>query len=113
GSSLAAGLAGPTTAAAGGAMGFGAVAAAAMPWIAGGLAIASLVGGDLFGGGPPKTRHGQRTTTELRNGAFDITQRDGRQAAGADVTAASFAQTSVQAANELFKKIGVDAAIDS
>lgn len=41
GSTLAAGLAGPTTAGATGAMGAGASLAAAMPWIAGGLALAS------------------------------------------------------------------------
>lgn len=41
GSTLAAGLAGPTTAGATGTMGAGATLAAAMPWIAGGLALAS------------------------------------------------------------------------
>nr|WP_314710481.1 tape measure protein [uncultured Comamonas sp.] len=44
GSSLAAGLAGPTTAGAGGFMGAGAGFASALPWIAGGLAVVSLIG---------------------------------------------------------------------
>jgi hypothetical protein len=44
GSTLAAGLAGPTTAGAGGALGLGASLGAALPWIAGGLAVASLFG---------------------------------------------------------------------
>lgn len=44
GSTLAAGLAGPTTAGAGGAMGLGASLGAALPWVAGGLAVASLFG---------------------------------------------------------------------
>lgn len=45
GASLAAGLAGPTTAGAGGLMGAGAGFAAALPWLAGGLAVVSLLGG--------------------------------------------------------------------
>ena len=45
GSSLAAGLAGPTTAGAGGFMGAGAGFASALPWIAGGLAVVSLISG--------------------------------------------------------------------
>lgn len=44
GSTLAAGLAGPTTAGASGAMGLGASFGAAIPWLAGGLAIANLLG---------------------------------------------------------------------
>lgn len=44
GSTLAAGLAGPTTAGASGAMGLGASFGAAIPWVAGGLAIANLLG---------------------------------------------------------------------
>lgn len=45
GSTLAAGLAGPTTAGATGAMGLGASLGAALPWVAGGLAAAQLLGG--------------------------------------------------------------------
>lgn len=45
GSTLAAGLAGPTTAGATGAMGLGSAIGAALPWVAGGLAVASLLGG--------------------------------------------------------------------
>lgn len=43
GSTLAAGLAGPTTAGATGAMGLGATVGAALPWVAGGLALYSLI----------------------------------------------------------------------
>ncbi|WP_280190357.1 tape measure protein [Delftia sp. PS-11] len=48
GSLLAEGLAGPTTAGATGAMGLGAQFAAALPWVAGGLAVASLLSSDAF-----------------------------------------------------------------
>ena len=44
GSTLAAGLAGPTTAGASGAMGAGAFVGAAMPWIVGGLVVADMMG---------------------------------------------------------------------
>lgn len=44
GATLGAGMAGPTTAGASGAMGAGSMFATALPWIAGGLAIASLLG---------------------------------------------------------------------
>lgn len=44
GSTLAAGLAGPTTAGASGAMGLGSMAGAALPWVAGAFAVASLLG---------------------------------------------------------------------
>lgn len=44
GSTLAAGLAGPTTAGASGAMGLGSMAGAALPWVAGAFGIASLLG---------------------------------------------------------------------
>ncbi|MDD3675883.1 tape measure protein [Thauera propionica] len=44
GSTLAAGLAGPTTAGASGAMGLGASFGSALPWLAGGLAIANALG---------------------------------------------------------------------
>lgn len=53
GATLASGLAGPTTAGATGAMGMGATVGAALPWVAGGIAVvgllSKLVGG--FGGG--------------------------------------------------------------
>lgn len=53
GATLASGLAGPTTAGATGAMGMGATIGAALPWVAGGIAVvgllSKLVGG--FGGG--------------------------------------------------------------
>lgn len=55
GSTLAAGLAGPTTAGAGGAMGAGAMAGAALPWVAGGLAAYSLISSLTNKG---ETRHG-------------------------------------------------------
>lgn len=54
GSTLAAGLAGPTTAGATGAMGLGASFGAAMPWIAGGLSVASILKG-MDNSGTPHT----------------------------------------------------------
>lgn len=108
GTAMAATSATASVGAAGGLAGLGSAVGAALPWIGGALAVGSLLGG-LFDG-PPKTRHGQRTTFELGRG---ITSRDDRQAEGTDITAAALAQTSVAAANELFRKIGVDAAIDS
>nr|MBF0682516.1 hypothetical protein [Pseudomonas sp.] len=54
GNTLAAGLMGPTTAGAGGAMGAGAMFASAMPWLAGGAILYSLLG-DKFKG---ETRYG-------------------------------------------------------
>lgn len=47
GSTLAAGLAGPTTAGATGAMGLGASVGAAMPWIGGALVVDQLLGGSI------------------------------------------------------------------
>lgn len=60
GATLAAGLAGPTTAGATGAMGLGATVAAALPWVAGGLAVLSLAGGlkGIFGGKVTKQGEG-------------------------------------------------------
>ena len=52
GSTLAAGLAGPTTAGASGALGLGSAFGAALPWLGGGLALAGLFGSTrLFGRG--------------------------------------------------------------
>ncbi|MEN2430718.1 tape measure protein [Comamonas sp. F1-6] len=60
GASLAAGLAGPTTAGASGAVGLGATVASALPWVAGGLAVLSLAGGlkGIFGGKVTKRGEG-------------------------------------------------------
>ena len=100
GSTLAAGLAGPTTTGAGGMMGAGAMAGAALPWVAGGLAVASLIpkiskmfkgetrsGGGFgynvgdsnafFGGGPSGGYGGQETLgamTQLLKGQADLIQ---------------------------------------
>lgn len=70
GATLASGLAGPTTAGAGGAMGLGAGFATALPWIAGGLAIASLLGGMSFGSRGANHSGGAYST--LGNGAYDL-----------------------------------------
>src|SRR5690606_16297279 len=70
-----------------------------------GGAIGSTVGGlvdDAFGGGPPKTRHGQRTTVDYRGEAFGLSGVDDRQAAGAEQAALAAAESSVKAANDLF-----------
>lgn len=65
GASLAAGLAGPTTAGASGAVGLGATVASALPWVAGGLAVLSLAGGlkGIFGG--KVTKQGEGIEGEL------------------------------------------------
>lgn len=81
-----------------------------------GTAVGSLLGGfadDMFGGGPPATRHGQRTTIDYAGGNFGISAIDDRQAPGSEQAALAAAQASVTAANELFAKLGVDAAIES
>ncbi len=81
-----------------------------------GTAVGSLLGGfadDMFGGGPPATRHGQRTTIDYMGGRFGVSAVDDRQAAGSEQAALAAAQASVTAANELFAKLGVDAAIES
>jgi|GEM_PF-4442252 hypothetical protein len=85
---------------------------AAAPWIAGGLAVASLLGGGLFDR-EPTTRREQRTQVEYGNGLYNITSRDDRAAAGADAAAQQMAQQAVQTANDIFRQVGIDAAIDS
>lgn len=100
-------------AAAGGLAGVGSAIGAALPWVGGALAIGSLLGGDLFGGGPPATRHAQRTTAELMNGQFGITSIDDRQAAGSEQAALAAAQSAVTQANDMFARIGVNAAFES
>lgn len=55
GSTLAAGLAGPTTAGAGGLMGAGAMVGSALPWVAGGLAAYNLISGFF---NEPEARYG-------------------------------------------------------
>lgn len=81
-----------------------------------GTMIGSLAGGlvdSIFGGGPPKTRHGQRTQIDWSGDAFDISKRDDRVDAGAADAVLALTQASVTAANEIFKRVGVDAAIES
>lgn len=112
GSTLAAGLAGPTTAGATGAMGLGSMAATALPWIGGGLAIAGIAS-SIFGDREPTTRREQRTQVEYAGGLFDITKVDDRAPAGADAAARALAEQAVQTANDIFRQVGVDAAIDS
>lgn len=70
GSTLAAGLAGPTTAGAGGAMGLGASFGAALPWLAGGLAIASLFGGSF--GSRGANHSGGAYSTKGGNAAYQL-----------------------------------------
>lgn len=71
GSTLAAGLAGPTTAGASGAMGLGATVGAALPWVAGGLAVVSLLGG-LFGSNPKEHTGGvYSNATDDRGSVLD------------------------------------------
>ncbi|NYT81451.1 tape measure protein [Alcaligenaceae bacterium] len=96
--------------AAGGAGLMGAIGTA-MPYIGIGLAAASAFG--LFDSGPPKTRHGQRTTIDYTGGAFGVSAFDDRQAAGSEQAALAAAQSAVSAANDLFARIGVNAGIES
>src|SRR5690606_25825721 len=99
-------------AAAGGAGGLMSGIAAAGPWIAGGLAVASLLGGGLFDR-EPTTRREQRTQVEYADGLLDITKRDDRVQAGADAAVAQMTAAAIQLANSLFQNIGVDATIES
>lgn len=117
--SLGSGLAGSVGAgtsglAAGGsaAAGLGSAFATALPYVGLGLAAVNLVSGFLDSG-PPKTRHGQRTTVEMLNDVFSITAIDDRQAAGSEQAALAAAQSTVKAANDLFAQLGVNAAIES
>src|SRR5690606_27109550 len=98
-------------AAGGGAASAGAAVGAALPFVGGALAIGGLLGG-LFGGRTPTTRREQRTQVDYRGGAFDVTSRDGRAPAGSDSAAQQLAQSAVQAANEIFRQVGIDATID-
>lgn len=95
----------------GGAAGLGSAFAAALPWVGGALALGSAFG--LFDSGPPKTRHGQRTTIDYTGGAFGVSALDDRQAAGSEQAALAAAQSAVAAANDLFARIGVNAGIES
>lgn len=114
GGGVAAGAGAAAAAGASGAAGFGAMAGAALPWVGGALAIGSLLGGSgLFGSREPTTRRGQRTTIDYLDGAFGVSAVDGRQAAGADAAARQLAEAAVQTANDIFRQVGVDAAIDS
>lgn len=80
-----------------------------------GTMIGSLAGGlvDSLFGGEPTTRHGQRTQIDWSGDAFDISKRDDRVDAGAADAVRELTQASVTAANEIFKQVGVDAAIES
>lgn len=73
--------------------------------------VGSLADG-IFGGGPPKTRHGQREFAEFSGDAWNITSRDDRQAAGTGEAIVQYAKQAVDSANTLFGKIGIDAAIE-
>lgn len=72
GSTLAAGLAGPTTAGASGAMGLGATVGAALPWAAGGLAVASLAKSAFGLGGKEKTGEGFAGWIKGSRGGQDV-----------------------------------------
>jgi tape measure domain-containing protein len=115
--SLGAGAAGAGAAAGGASAAAGGLGAAmgalgtAMPYIGAAVAVASMLG--AFDSGPPKTRHGQRTTVDYRGGAFGLSGVDDRQAAGAEQAALAAAESSVKAANDLFARIGVNAGIES
>ena len=79
--------------------------------VAGGLLGGGL--GSLLGDREPTTRRMQRNTVELIGGQWDITSRDSRQDPAAAAAARELAQTAVQAANDIFRQVGIDAAIDS
>ena len=90
-----------------------AIGTAILPGI--GTAVGAVAGMliDSFGDSAPKTRHSQRTTAELASGAFSVTERDDRVAAGADAAVLAMTRDSVAAANKIFELAGVDAAIES
>lgn len=79
--------------------------------IAGGLIGGGL--GSLFGDDKPRTRQGQRTTIDYAGGNFGISAIDDRQAPGSEQAALAAAQAAVAQANEIFARLGMDAAIES
>lgn len=88
GSTLAAGLAGPTTAGASGAMGLGSMAGAALPWVAGAFAVASLLG--AFDK-KPSDKSSWASYDPMTGRAFDVGSMTGKKDPGQeqrDATAA-------------------------
>src|SRR5690606_12711762 len=96
----------------GGAATLGSTLGAALPWIGGGLALASAFG--LFDDRLRTTRRSQRAATGMtHDGSFIITESDSRQDQASQEAARVFAEQAVKSANDLFARIGVDAAINS
>lgn len=80
-----------------------------------GTAIGAVAGSlfDSMGSGPPKTRHGQRSTTEYSGDGFNLTAFDDRQSGESQEAARLLVEQTVKGANKLFADLGVNAAIDS
>src|SRR5690606_1113329 len=99
---------------------YGAAAGTAIGQALGGP-VGAFVGGtlggfvdDLFGNDKPTTRRSQQGASHmLPDGTFEVAQWDSRQSAASQEAARDFAQSAVKSADELFKKIGVDAQIYS
>lgn len=106
GNTLAAGLMGPTTAAAGGAMGAGAMLASAMPWVAGGLAVASLVS-SMFN--EAEARYGGTYTYRPGQG----TERPGWAAGDAGPQAMQFADSLLRNASDAVQRAFAAAGSDA
>ncbi|WP_288899482.1 tape measure protein [uncultured Delftia sp.] len=108
GAVLAPGLMGPTTAGAGGLMGLGSSIGAALPWLAGGLAIFSLLKGGLFGSRGPNHSGGVYSTRT------DDWDQAAQQALGKDAWGNALGDFTKRGNKELGKQVGttVDALID-
>lgn len=81
-----------------------------------GAVAGSLLGGALgsiFGSREPTTRRMQRVTSEYGDGEYQITSRDGRQAAGTEDLVRQLAESAVQSTNDLFERVGVAASVNS
>ncbi|EPD44854.1 hypothetical protein HMPREF9701_00443 [Delftia acidovorans CCUG 274B] len=108
GAVLAPGLMGPTTAGAGGLMGLGSSIGAALPWLAGGLAIFSLLKGGLFGSRGPNHSGGVYSTRT------DDWDQAAQHALGKDAWGNALGDFTKRGNKELGKQVGttVDALID-
>lgn len=111
--SFTAGISGSASATAtGGLAGAGSLIGSALPWIGGALAIGSALG--VFDDRVPTTRRSRQGASHmLPDGTFEVAQYDSRQSAEVQEAARDFAEMAVNHANDLFRRVGVDASIQS